>query len=797
MKQQEQQPVRQIFSIFILFGFGLSLLLAYIFVIPIATNKYTEVQKESLAHESYILSDSIKNTIEQRILTLEDIANYPFISKMVINSEQTDPTTLQFLKSLHINGKKELIRILSIDGSILFSNKAGQDSPGPKIVTQSDLIKLTTGNSKYRLAILPHKIIRIAVPIEHGGYIEGVITSDVDLNQFNDLTTHIKDSQIRLTHNHKYVEWGVSVHHQNTLEIKHTLNPYPLHIHFKHSLNQLNKENTRFANSIIFSLILSLLIAFAAFVFIGRKIIISPYEYLRKSRTELAKEKHAAEQANQYKSLFLANMSHELRTPMNGIISLSSLLSKNLKDPQNIQHILTIEKSAHSLLALLDNILDITKVESREIQLEHRCFDIHLAVQEVISLFQQLANEKCISLKCDIDANTPKHVMGDLHRYQQILRNLVSNAIKFTKKGYIIVHLSFEEGSVITEVEDTGIGISSDKIASIFDKFTQEDSSTTREFGGSGLGLAICKNLVETMDGKIGVESHPGEGSLFFFTVPYKKAKESEEPINKFKPYSKSSHDFSLSDASILIVDDNEINRYCLVEVLKAFNISNITEAENGKEALMILEHRPHDITFMDCQMPVLDGFEATKKIRQTPRIKDQVVIAMTANAMAGDREKCLDAGMNDYVSKPITPHDIYTALTTWVTPKNPSKSIEKDTWIANTKNSGTTGDELLVFNKERLEELNLTPENEEHIVSSFKQQLHTQLEFSYSSLEEWKKNVHSLAGASGNVGAEKLASVCRKLESEVTEENIDTLAGRLRVIISETLDFLDTKYKK
>jgi len=504
---------------------------------------------------------------------------------------------------------------------------------------------------------------------------------------------------------------------------------------------------------------------------------------------QLHHAKVTAEAASVAKSEFLANMSHELRTPLNSILGMLRLLQESRMDEEQCELVSSAFGSSTNLLDIVNDILDLSKIEAGEVELEAIGFDVQYVFHCVVVTLEQLAREKNISIVQNYESTIFPYVAGDPTRFGRILMNLISNAIKYTDAGHVDVDVQLSKSGAQSielhcEIRDTGIGIPKEKQQAIFEKFVQADASTTRKYGGTGLGLAITKELVELMGGTIGVKSEAGKGSTFWFRIPFSITTELEQGRNQ-KQHRAIVGIIPPGNARILVAEDHPLNQLYIKKLLKKFAICHFTIADTGNAALELYNKSAWDIILMDCHMPGKNGYDTTEAIRRLEKERGvQIpipIIAMTANAMMGDREKCLRCGMSDYVSKPINMDDLKVVLGQWI--RFAADSAVNSDGKAQIQSEVPTVDlsQLRTFTDG-------DRDAEKEFIRVFIEQADKNIHELERSREQgkgdaWREAAHMFKGGAGGIGAGKLQKLCERAQNleALTQEERQVLFEQIR----------------
>lgn len=531
----------------------------------------------------------------------------------------------------------------------------------------------------------------------------------------------------------------------------------------------------------------------------------------KRRERELIGAQEGAEAANRAKSCFLANMSHEIRTPMNGVLGMVQVLLETEPTSEQHRYLKVAESSGRTLLSLIDNILDLSKIEAGKVVLESVDFDMHRTIEEIMELCRAQANAKNLRFSSHMSPALPTHLRGDPTRLRQVLNNLLVNALKFTERGGValnadLVSRDVEKVIVRFSVTDDGIGIGPDQAAALFSPFVQADVSTTRKYGGTGLGLAICKQLVEMMGGTIGVESQAGKGSVFSFTVVLEVPAEAAPATLAAGPESlpvqvhagqetgtssimQVEHGHAAHRVRILIAEDNATNRAVAMAQLGKLGYQADAVA-NGAEAVEALQRGEYGLVLMDCEMPVMDGYEATQRIRSSSN-SHIPIIAVTAHAMSTDRDRCIREGMDDFVSKPIDLTRLAEVLAKFV-----GRGMRD---AVPTVQDSQCRPAIQTFHAEELLQRLMGDRGLATIIlRAFLADVPSQLEnlhkrFSEADIPGARRQAHSLKGASATVSAEKLRSIASEMECAASEGDLDRFGKLLPRAIEELEQFKTT----
>ena len=754
--------------------------------VPSIHNSVVGLQKLSSETEQNLAQEYIELYITNRVSALRDVTNFPVVKSGVMGSGRSTEDLHDFMRETTILGKRESIALINVASEpVYLSDRSftNFDFSG-----SSWFSRLIEGESKLEVNLFVkdgHTFIQLAVPVALDGYVEGILLANFKVDLKNIISFYSSDERaLSLSKNGVTLTGNSTLFNApHTLTLTSTIEKFGIDVGYLINTEYFSNQKNFFVWRVTASIILTFGLTFLVLLITGNKMIIAPYKKLQTTIEERNKAMAIAEESSRIKSEFLASMSHEIRTPINGVLGMLRLLLRSDLTKQQVNYTRLAKSSADSLLGLINDILDFSKVEAGKLELENLDFDVKSLLIDFTQAFSYRAEEKGIRLILNIDHLDAMPVKGDPGRLRQILTNLVGNAIKFTEHGEVIlraklIRKSNEQLDLLCEVEDTGPGINEDKLHLLFDSFRQVDASTTRKYGGTGLGLAIVKQLCELMGGSVSVSSALNSGSVFTFCIELQNSTLTASELEvlssnkELGQFSQRSADSNLSTTRVLLVEDNSINQEVAKGLLEGFGLKADT-ANNGIEAIHVISHAslsaPYTLIFMDCQMPEMDGFEATRAIREGKagvNNKNIPVIALTANAMKGDRDKCIAAGMDDYISKPIDPKLLGEKLHKWGAKE---RTLNTTSEIIKTP-SVDAGNHPIWDENALLKRVRGKPERVHKLVGMFLQEMPSKIDALKQAAEQQDSArisdiAHSVKGSAGNLSCMRLQAAALALE--------------------------------
>lgn len=524
---------------------------------------------------------------------------------------------------------------------------------------------------------------------------------------------------------------------------------------------------------------------------------------LRKAIVRAEQAQQEAEEANNAKSRFLANISHEIRTPLNGIIGFTEIIMASIESPEGQMYAGKIMNESENLMTLINQLLDISKIEANQLELNNSSFPLRPLMSESMSFIRLRARNKGLNLTVDYDSRIPDFIWSDSYRLRQILLNLMSNAVKFTSKGGIELKavLEKEQGNNLVirfEVHDTGIGIPEDMHKSIFESFVQADNSISRKYGGTGLGITISRELVNIMGGRIWVDSSQGEGSIFYFTISCRKSEALNLEERRLQPPSQVGA-VSLEGMKVLVVEDYPTIREIVQHHLQSAGCE-ADLARNGLVALSLVQENKYDLILMDVHMPKMDGMEATRRIKGMDGYKDIPIIGMTANVLDSNQEECRAAGMSDVLTKPLRKKELLETMTFWYSRIESEIPAKEGGEVESKSNESESDNSMPLDYKGFLDEMDGDREAVNEIILGFMENLELQTEIIQKAIDDKDlilihREAHSIKGGALNLGATDLASWSLALEKAAMEKYSDIIPHlfiKLKRSISEFLSCRD-----